>query len=1061
MTEPRRRGMALALTLLAALASWASAAPPEPLPGSGYLLRAWDIEDGLPENSATAIVQTQDGYLWFGTFSGLVRFNGDRFTVFNPANTPQLPSAGIVNLHADKRDRLWVSTSAGLVVKDGTRWRALGTNEGWPGNLVRTFAERENGDILITTFDGHVVAVENDRPTELPTPQGEPGQGYLGAVDENGRWWLVQHRFVGCWDGQRWIQVHTPRPPPGRSAVGCATARGGGVWVLLGKELLKFRGSSEVSRVFLPQLKGGIWSISEDSRANLWLCSYDSGLFQVASGADLRRWTTTNGLGTLSTRVVFEDREENLWLGSSGGGLRRLTPQRFFQTVSSSPAFGEKARSVSLGHDGAVWIAVFGAGLFRQDGMQTARVTVPGPSNETAYGLSVLEDRAGRLWYGDQDYCWVRRGQNRFEKVPLKPSTGANVSALFEDSKGHVWIATKEGVVVFDGDRFQQLGPEAGLPRRQIAGFGEDQAGVLWVAASEGVFRRENNQFTTVHGADNRPLEGVLCFKADADGAMWIGTRAAGLIRWRQGKMDRVGVQHGLPEREVRGCIEDGQGYFWMPSNRGIIRASRKQLHAVADGVVPQIEIQLLDQNDGLPSPECFMGQPTSARDTTGKLYFSTQKGVVTIDPTGFRPNLQAPPVQVERLTYHVRAPKPNVKGRRPPSTSGEGEIRLTGPFLEPLLLPPGAYGVELEFAALSFRAPEKIQFRYQLEGNNLDWKEAGSDRLVRFHQLAPGEYVFRVQAANNDGVWNRTGASVAFSVLPFFWQTWWFRLGTGLLLAGLGSALVWSRFRKRIARAEERERLAHETQELREVLAHSSRVSTMGQLASSLAHELSQPLGAILRNAEAAEVLLKQDHPDVAEIREIVTDIRLDDQRAGGVIDRMRTLLKRRKVETTQLDVRMLLDEATVLVRADTLRRQIQMTVDVPLDLPPVQGDRVQLQQVLLNLLLNGMDAMGEQPLASRRLFVEARKTTDDMVELRVRDSGPGVPVQSLGRVFEPFFSTKVHGLGMGLAVSKTIIEAHKGKLWAENAPEGGACFCFTLPATRDYPEPQRSQEK
>ena len=1048
--------MAVLLQSLAAFSFSARADFPHPLAGSGYLLRAWSTEDGLPENSATAIAQTQDGYLWFGTFSGLVRFNGERFMVFNPANSPQLPDAGIVNLHVDKRDRLWISTLSGLVVKDGPQWRALGTNEGWAGNYVRTFAERANGDLLLTTFDGHLLACEQDRLTELPPPPGEPGQGYIGTVDEKGQWWLAQNRFVGRWDGRRWVPIRAPTPRPGRSGVACAPARDGGIWVLLGKELFKFRDDNEVSRLSLPELRGGIWSMSEDRRTNIWISSYDSGLFRVTPDGQLHHWTTTDGLGSVSTRGVFEDREENLWIASSGGGLRRLTLQRFFETGSRSPAFRKVARSVSPARNGGIWIALYDAGLFRHDEPETSRVPVPGPGNESAYGLSVLEDRAGRLWYGDQDGCWLRRGPDRFEKIPLKLSAGANVSVLFEDSKGRVWIAAEEGVVVSDGIQFQQLGPEAGLPRGKIVCFGEDQSGVLWAASSRGVFRQEKDRFAAIRGAGGESLQGVLCFKADADGSMWMGTRAAGLVRWRNGKMDRVGVEQGLPEREVRGCIEDDQGYFWMPSNRGIIRASRQQLHAVADGAVAELEVQLLDQNDGLPSVECSTGQPTCARDTAGKLWFATQQGVVTIDPAGFRLNSQPPPVRVERVTYHVPTAKPNGKERRPPSAAGDGEIRQSAPFSVPLRLPPGVYGLDFEFAALSFSAPEKVGFRYQLEGNNLDWKDAGSARVVQFHQLPSGEYVFRIRAANNDGVWNETGASLAFSVMPFFWQTWWFRLGMSLLLVGLGGALTWSWSRRRIARAVERERVATEMQQLRAELAHSGRVSTMGQLASALAHELNQPLGAILRNAEAAEMLIEREAPDLEELRAILTDIRADDQRAGGVIDRMRALLKRRNFERTQVNVADLAQEVVELTRHDALQRQIQLDVELAPGLPPVRGDRVQLQQVLLNLILNGMDAMKDQPPERRRLLVQARSAEGQAVEVLVRDSGVGIPAPNLRRLFEPFFTTKPNGMGMGLAVSKTIIEAHQGTLRAENQPEGGACFCFTLPAANEVSSQQ-----
>ena len=409
---------------------------------------------------------------------------------------------------------------------------------------------------------------------------------------------------------------------------------------------------------------------------------------------------------------------------------------------------------------------------------------------------------------GDQDNCWVRHGQDRFEKVPLKPSEGAGVSALFEDSQGRVWIGTRHGAVMYDGSGFQQLGPESGLPRSEITCFGEDNSGGLWVAGSEGVFHRETDQFTAIRDADNQPLRGVLCFKTDADGTLWMGTRAAGLIRWRNGKMDRIGAGHGLLEREVRGIIEDDQGYFWMPSDRGILRASRMQLHAVADDGLARLELQVLDQHDGLPSPECSTAQPNCARDAAGKLWFATQKGPAVIDPAAFRLNAQPPPVQVERLTYHVRKPRPDAAELRTP-TAADSEFAFVAPFPSPLRIPPGAYSLDFEFAALSFSAPEKMQFQYLLEGQSQGWLDSRNSRRVSFHRLPPGDYVLRVRAANSDGVWNETGAVVAFSVLPFFWQTWSFQLATGFLLVALGGVSVWSWYYRKLARAEEWERSA------------------------------------------------------------------------------------------------------------------------------------------------------------------------------------------------------------------------------------------------------------
>jgi two-component system, LuxR family, sensor kinase FixL len=237
------------------------------------------------------------------------------------------------------------------------------------------------------------------------------------------------------------------------------------------------------------------------------------------------------------------------------------------------------------------------------------------------------------------------------------------------------------------------------------------------------------------------------------------------------------------------------------------------------------------------------------------------------------------------------------------------------------------------------------------------------------------------------------------------------------------------------------------EAQELRANLAHAGRVTLLGQLASALAHELSQPLGAILRNAEAAEIMLQAPSPDLDELRAIVTDIVRDDQRAGQVIDRLRSLLKRRSLDLQRVEIQSVIAEVLSLVHADATARHVKLAFTPEPSLPKVWSDRIHLQQVLLNLLVNAMDALDGCAADQRSIQVSARQTGPAAVEVRVSDNGSGIPSDSLPRLFEPFYTTKAKGMGLGLPVSKTIIEAHKGRLWAENRPEGGACFCFTVP--------------
>jgi two-component system, LuxR family, sensor kinase FixL len=248
-----------------------------------------------------------------------------------------------------------------------------------------------------------------------------------------------------------------------------------------------------------------------------------------------------------------------------------------------------------------------------------------------------------------------------------------------------------------------------------------------------------------------------------------------------------------------------------------------------------------------------------------------------------------------------------------------------------------------------------------------------------------------------------------------------------------------------------DRKEAEQETHRLRQEMAHVGRVSMMGQLASALAHEISQPLGAILRNAEAAEIFLQNPEPDLDEIRAILADIREDDQRAGTVIDRMRALLKRNKVDSAQLEVQDLVGDVVALVRADALARRLKLEACVPADLPPVRGDRVHLQQVLLNLILNGMDALNGTNPENRLVSVSARLDETHSIEIAVSDTGHGIPLEKLQQVFDPFFTTKATGMGMGLAISRTIIKAHAGRLWAENNTSGGAVFRFTLPIAEE----------
>jgi len=407
---------------------------------------------------------------------------------------------------------------------------------------------------------------------------------------------------------------------------------------------------------------------------------------------------------------------------------------------------------------------------------------------------------------------------------------------------------------------------------------------------------------------------------------------------------------------------------------------------------------------------------------TDGRIWFATTTGVAWIDPKRIVRNTVAPPVSIASISNETHSQ----------------------PVSKAIKFAAGTHAVEIDYTALSLSVPQRVKFRYKLEGVDPEWRDAGDRREADYNNLGPGQYTFRVVACNNDWVWNNTGASVDFSIAPTYYQTQWFRAACVACFL----LLIWMLYRLRVRSVEqrylERNRADEELRRARAELAHISRVNTLGELTASLAHEIKQPIGAAVTNAEACLRLLNRDQPDLPEAREAALEMARDARRAADIVDHVRSLCRKDSSPQEIVDVNEVIREMVVMLQHEATRHSTTMRTDLATEIPNVIADRVQLQQALMNLMLNGIEAMQD---TTGELSIKSQLREDGQVLISVSDTGVGLPAGNADQIFDAFFTTKSQGTGLGLAITRSIIESHGGRIWATSNSGPGATFHFTLP--------------
>ncbi len=763
------------------------------------LIKNWTRDDGLPSGTVTAVAQSPGGYLWVGTSAGLSQFDGMRFKSLDLRQVPGLHDQAVVCLSADHGGSLWIGLADGHLVRlrEGVLSAFLPPSRETAYRYLQQVVEDRDRSLWTLNHEGSL-----NRLVGGVFKPGSDRADLIGlAEDIAGRVWVAGPGDLQVSEAGHWVSLWDRARQADFSPGALAPARNGGCWVAGNGCVRRFDAGRWVERYQLaPGEASVVSSLLEDGEGRLWLGSDGGGLVLCDKGYPTRRITQEQGLPGDRVRCLFEDREGNLWVGLEGKGLARVRTGMFSSYGRAEGLSGERVLCVCEGRAGEVWLGTDGHGVQRiQAGQIQHYGKQSGLSNECV--SAVCRDRSGRLWVGTRGGGLFALDGERFIATGAELGFQRMVLALHEDVHGRLWLGEQTGpgrwIEALEQGRRQTLPVPGKLPRLEVCAIAETGDGSLWFGTGEeGLWRWQAGTFTHYGAQQGLPPGRLNTLYVDHIGTLWAAVAGAGLALWNREQFVSINASDGLPDENLTQVTDDGLGYLWCGSERGVFRVKQADLWRLAQGRGRHVECRLFTRTDGLPSDECT-GQGCRTRD--GRIWFATSVGVAAVDPRHVMFNPVPPPVVVEEVLLNGM---PFSAGEKPPAGA-------------PLRIRPGWSRLAFHYTALNFTAPARVRFNYRLRGFDETWVEAGIARRADYNYLPPGSYRFDVIACNEDNVWNRTGASLAFMVLPHYWQTWWFRLGIlgGMLGATASSVrlVVTRRLRRRLARLERQRTLEQE----------------------------------------------------------------------------------------------------------------------------------------------------------------------------------------------------------------------------------------------------------
>lgn len=814
-----------------------------------YRLTQYGMEEGLPQSTVNDIIQTRDGYVWLATFGGLVRFDGFSFTTFDRSNTKGMRSDRILHLFEDSKGAIWLATEGGFLKFENGECTFYLIEENSFVYSPSVVKEDSNGTIWLLAV-GKVYKVKGDSVVMMDiVKDSDLAQE---AIQSSDGVWLAHENEILRTYGDKVVQVADLSSElnhaiedfvelPENSGEYFIGTSGDGVFHYKDGNLKLYTDSDGLRSRFT-------WNFYVDSKENLWVTSYSGISFWNGSGFTPLVLTEVSDRIQLSR--VFEDNEGNYWIGSQGDGLFKLRPAQISTIGLKEGLKNDIMLSLTTLKDGTYVFATNCGGIYNYD-PASHTVTQPAISallpNQCIW--SVFQDSKDRIWFGSR--ILYRSNSLSEPGVTIDKShgfDGVEIFTISEDSKGNIWIGALNGLYKYDGESYYRYSTENGLSYNDTRAVYEDRNGVIWVGTSSGLNKIVNGTAERisleVNGAGDDALNEpyVRAIHQDEEGLMWVGTYGNGLFRIKDDKVTPIKKVHGLYDNIISHIQEDRQGNFWMGSNRGIFRVQKSELNEFADKKIPEISSFVYGVKDGMQSAETNGGfEPNVIYSEDGKLYFPTVSGVAIVSTENLEEYREPPTVYIESVK--------------------NGELDLTN--RDVINLDYNNAILQIQYTALSFRDPDKVIFRYQLEGLNENWFDVGNNRSALFTKIPPGKYTFNVTANSNNGPWNSQVASIGIFVAPPFWQTPWFYAFLFILFVSIGPSFYFLRVNQ-LRRENERQKRFTER-------LIDSQEQERRRIASELHDGLGQQILVIKNRAELAQQQAGDPEETLKQLKEIM----------------------------------------------------------------------------------------------------------------------------------------------------------------------------------------------